>query len=447
MHENKDLYESIPVGRALIRLMVPTVISQIITVIYNMADTFFIGRLNNKDLVAAATLSLPLFMFLTALANLFGIGGSAVISRCLGRGDNGRAMRASAFSVWAAAAAAVVYGAVLYVIGPRLLPLLGTDADTYAPTRSYLLWVITIGGIPTVLNAVFAHLVRSEGYSGRASFGMGLGGVLNILLDPLFIYTFDLGIAGAAIATAVSNLAGCIYFVIFLHSIRQKSVIRPLPRYFTFSDHIASETLVSGLPGAIMTVMGTLSNAVLNHLAAGYTNYAVAGLGIAKKVDSLAYAISLGMTQGTISLIAYNYASGNKARMHESIRKALLATMAIALIILITLELGAGVITRAFIDDSGTVSYGRMFLRINAVAAPTTAANYMIVTVFQAAREKKKSLFLSLLRKGSLDIPLMIGLNALIGVKGILWATPIADFTALVISLALFLPFYKKLDE
>lgn len=148
-----------------------------------------------------------------------------------------------------------------------------------------------------------------------------------------------------------------------------------------------------------------------------------------------------------ISLIAYNYASGNKARMHESIRKALLATMAIALIILITLELGAGIITRAFIDDSGTVSYGRMFLRINAVAAPTTAANYMIVTVFQAAREKKKSLFLSLLRKGSLDIPLMIGLNALIGVKGILWATPIADFTALVISLALFLPFYKKLDE
>lgn len=443
--DNRELYETMPVRKALLKLIVPTVISQIITVIYNMADTFFIGQLNDPNQVAAVTLTLPLFMFLTALSNLFGVGGSAVISRCLGAGNRERAKHCSAFCVWSAAACALCYGILLYSLRSAFLPVLGADEETYDFTCRYIFWIITIGAVPTVLNATLANLVRSEGYSRQASFGVAMGGVLNIALDPLFIFAFKMDVAGAAIATMLSNLAATVYFILFLHKIREQTSITPVPSMFRLNDKIPSEVLLSGLPSFIMTVMGTISNATLNYLASTYANTAVAGLGIAKKIDSLAFMIAQGMTQGAISLIAYNYASGNRERMKDAIRSALTITLGVAVVILLTLFFGAGVITARFIDDAETVQYGVWFLHINCLSAPTTALNYMIITIFQATKEKGKPLFLSFLRKGTLDIPLMLGLNAMIGVSGILWATPIADAIALVIGLFLFIPHFKKI--
>lgn len=434
-----------PVRKALLKLIIPTVISQIITVIYNMADTFFIGQLNDPNQVAAVTLTLPLFMFLTALSNLFGVGGSAVISRCLGSGNKERAKHCAAFCFWGAAALALCYGILLYSVRGIFLPFLGTDADTYDYTCRYIFWIITIGAVPTVLNATLANLIRSEGYSKQASFGVAMGGVLNIGLDPLFIFAFKMDVAGAAIATMLSNLAATVYFLLFLRKIRAQTAITPAPGLFRMNDKILSEVFLSGLPSFIMTVMGTISNATLNYLASTYANTAVAGLGIAKKIDSLAFMIAQGMTQGAISLIAYNYASGNRQRMNAAIKNALGITLGVALVILVTLFFGAKVITARFIDDAETVRYGERFLRINCLSAPTTALNYMIITVFQATKEKTKPLILSFLRKGTLDIPIMLGMNAMVGVTGILWATPIADTIALVIGLFMFVPYYKKI--
>lgn len=445
--DNTELYERMPVRQALLRLIVPTVISQVITVIYNMADTFFIGRLDDPNQVAAVTLSLPLFMFLTALANLFGIGGSAVIARCLGAGKKERARSCAALCLWGAALCALLYGLLLYLVRPVFLPVLGTNEGTYGFTCRYLFWIITVGAVPTVLSQTLANLIRSEGCSRQASFGVAMGGILNIALDPLFIFVFRLQLAGAAIATMLSNLAAAIYFFVFLYRHRSTSAITPDPRLISPRGHILPEVLLSGLPSCIMIMMGTLSNAVLNHLAASYANTAVAGLGIAKKIDSLAFAIAQGMTQGAISLIAYNYASGNRKRMNEAVLSALTLTLCVSVAILLVLFFGAGPITARFISDAETVSYGERFLRINCLAAPTTALNFMIITVFQATKQKLRPLILSFLRKGSLDIPLMLGLNALYGIGGILWATPIADLIALLVGLALFIPYYRRLKK
>ena len=443
--DHKELYETMPVRKALLKLIIPTVISQVITVIYNMADTFFIGQLNDPNQVAAVTLTLPLFMFLTALSNLFGVGGSAVIARCLGAGNRERAKHTAAFCVWGAAVLALCYGILLYSLRAAFLPVLGADEGTYDFTCRYIFWIITVGAVPTVLNATLANLIRSEGYSRQASFGVALGGVLNIALDPLFIFALKLDVAGAAIATMLSNLIATVYFLLFLRKLGEQTAITPAPSMFRMNDKIPGEVCISGLPSFIMTLMGTISNATLNYLASTYANTAVAGLGIAKKIDSLAFMIAQGMTQGAISLIAYNYASGNRARMNAAIKNALAITLGVACVILVTLFFGAKVITAQFIDDLETVRYGERFLRINCLSAPTTALNYMIITVFQATKEKTKPLILSFLRKGTLDIPLMLGLNALIGVSGILWATPIADAIALVIGLFLFIPYFKKI--
>lgn len=447
MRDNDYLFCEMPVRCAVLSLAIPTVISQIITVIYNMADTFFIGQLNDPNQVAAATVAMPAFAALTALSNLFGIGGASKIARCLGRNDNETAKRTAAFSIWTAIAVALFYGIVIFLVRPFILPVLGTNAGTYDFCSSYVFWTITIGAVPTVLNAGLAHMIRTEGYAKQAGFGVAFGGILNIALDPLFIFVFRMEITGAAIATMLSNTAAMIYFFLFLYKIRKKTVITPNPKYYSIVNSIPSDVIIGGLPSFIMMMLGCLSNSVLNRLITSYSNEAMAGMGIAKKIDMIAFSVAQGMTQGVLPLVAYNYASGNHKRMNNSIRITLVYTLIMASIATLTLFLFAAPITRCFINNDETVSYGKTFLKIICFTCPSTAVNFMIITVFQATKQKIQPLILSLLRKGSLDIPLMVALNCFIGINGIAWATPIADWFALIVSLALFVPYISKIKN
>lgn len=220
------LFEEAPVGRAVLSLMIPTVISQLITVIYNMADTFFIGQIGDPNQVAAVSLCMPMFVFLTGLANLFGIGGSSLMSRSLGTNDHQKAKRTAAFSIWTAIVVSLLYGMVLFGTRSIILPMVGADAQTYEFCCQYIFWTITIGAVPTVLNQELAHLVRAEGHSAQASFGLALGGVLNIILDPILILLAGLETAGAAIATMVSNVLATLYFISLLVKRRNTTDIR-----------------------------------------------------------------------------------------------------------------------------------------------------------------------------------------------------------------------------
>ena len=221
--ENNELFASMPVAQAILMLAVPTVVSQIITIIYNMADTFFIGQLGDPKQVAAATLAMPLFMFMTALSNLFGVGGASLISRFLGAKERDQARRCSAFCIWSAAAVSFLYGVLVLAGRPVLMPLLGANEETFQMASSYLFWTIGLGAFPTVLNPALAHLIRAEGYSRQASFGVAFGGILNMVLDPLFIYGFHLQITGAAIATLISNTTALLYFVGFIWKIHRRA--------------------------------------------------------------------------------------------------------------------------------------------------------------------------------------------------------------------------------
>ena len=428
-------------------LAVPTVISQLITVVYNMADTFFIGQLNDPLQVAAATNAMHCFMFLTAFANLLGLGGSSLISRCLGSNEQDKARRTAAFCIWTGIAVAFLYGVAVLLLEPVLFPVLGAKAETWEYLRQYVFWTIGIGAVPTVMNAEFAHLIRSEGYSKQAGFGVALGGVLNIVLDPLFIFVFRLNIAGAAIATMLSNVIAMLYFICFLLHIRKKSVITLNPKMYSVRNKIPSEVVTVGLPGFIMTMMSTISNAALNLMVAGYSNTAIAGMGIAKKIDLLAYAIAQGMTQGTLPLIGYNYSSGNIKRMKDAVKAAFAYSLIVAVCGTILLYFFAVPIAGSFIPDAETVEFGQHFLKIICLACPTTAVNFMCITVFQAIGKKAQPLILSLLRKGSLDIAFMLLLNNSMGISGIAWATPFADWIAFAVSAVLIVPCLKKLAK
>ena len=445
--KKEKIFRDAPVGKAVFTLVIPTVLSQIITVVYNIADTFFIGQQNDPDQVAAATVIMPVFIFLTAFANLFGIGGASAISRCLGAGDRKRAAGSAAFCVRSAAVLALVYGMLLFLLKAPLLPLLGANEASYDYCCEYMLWTVGIGAVPTVMNVCLSHLVRSEGYSGQAGFGVALGGILNILLDPVFIILLHLGVGGAAIATMLSNTAAALYFVIFLHRIRENTVISFDLRRPVFSAAIAADVLRGGLPSFIMTLMSTVSNMALNHLVASSSNEAVAGMGIAKKIDSVAYSIAFGMAQGVLPLIGFNYAAGNRERTKKCIGVSFFSSIAISVVGMIMLFFLAPHVVSGFIGDESTVAYGQRFLRIICLACPTTAANFMIITVFQATGAGVRPLILSLLRKGSLDVPLMFLLYGISGSEGIAWATPAADLLAMITALCMFIPYMKSIEK
>lgn len=444
---NKELFETAPVKQAVVSLVVPTIISQLITVVYNMADTFFIGQIGDPNQVAAASLCMPMFLLLTGCANLFGIGGSSLISRCLGRDEPDKARNVAAFSIWTASAVAFVYGILIYIARPVVLPLVGANDATFGYCSQYLFWTVTVGGIPTVLNALLAHLVRSEGHSRQASIGMAMGGILNIILDPLFIQVLGLQVAGAAIATMLSNLMATLYFVMLIRSKDGASVISLNPRHYSVKMGIPKEVLLVGLPSCMMNFMGVFSNITMNRLMASYCNEAVAGIGIAKKIDMLAFAIATGMSQGVLPLIGYNYSAKNYSRMMESIKTTFKYSLAIATAGTVFLITCAGPLVKAFINDPLTVQYGQLFQRIICITTPCVSVTMIIITMFQSTGKKLQPLLLSLLRKGGLDIPVMIIMNSLVGVNGIAWATPVADTGAMLCAILRFIPFWKHLKS
>lgn len=447
MDKKQYLYEKAPVGKAVISLAVPTVISQLITVLYNMADTFFIGQLNEPAQVAAASLCMPPFILLTGIANLFGIGGSSLISRCLGKGETEKAKRTAVFCIWSAAVIACLYGLLFLVLKPVVLPVLGARETTFAYCYNYLFWTVTVGAVPTVMNACLAHLIRAEGMSKQAGFGVAMGGVLNIFLDPLFIFGFHMGITGAAIATALSNFAALAYFVVIIYRRRNESVISANPKLYTWKQRIPREVCMVGLPSFIMNLMGIASNTILNNLMASYSDAAIAGMGIAKKIDMLTFAVSIGMTQGVLSLIGYNYAAKNRERMVLAIKTSFAYTIVVAVAATAFLFFCAAPVSRFFINDAETITYGQHFLKVLCLICPFQAVTMLMITVFQAMGKKTQPLILSCMRKGSCDVPFMFLMDHMGGAMGVAWATPIAELLACVVSMIVFVPTYKQLQK
>ncbi len=295
------------------------------------------------------------------------------------------------------------------------------------------------------MNSCLAHLIRAEGRSRQAGFGVALGGLLNIALDPVFIFVFKLEIAGAAMATALSNLIAFVYFIAVIARHRGNTVITASPACFTFGFGIPREVCTVGIASAMMNLLGITSNTVLNNLMSSYSDAALAGMGIAKKIDMLTFAMSIGMTQGVISLIGYNYSSKNHARMISAVKTVFINAMVVAAATTLFLYFCAAPVSRFFIEDAATVNYGHRFLRILCIICPMQATSMTVITVFQGIGQKTRPLILSLLRKGLIDIPVMFLLDRLVGVNGIAWATPIAELAACLAGLLIFIPTYRRL--
>ncbi len=445
----KKIYADMPVPKAVATMIIPTIISQIITVIYNLADTWYVGLTNDAAAVAAISLCLPVYNIMTAIANLFGIGGSSVITRAVGEGRSHRARRAFVLSVRGALIATAGYCLLLGLVARPFLLAIGGEADSIDYAVWYTIITMVIGGIPTVLSAVFAHLIRSTGQSKVASFGITIGAILNMGLDPLFMFVLlpaGNEVVGAAIATAISNAVAMIFFILYLIRHKEVSIFR-----FTLENRknlrvTAFDIMKSGIPSFFLLAAGQISNLVLNGMIGDMgASAAVAGVGVVRKIDSLAYAVNQGITQGMLPIVAYCYSSHRVKRMKSVVGFSAMLTVAFSLLCSICSYLFAPQLIAFFIKDADTIFYGTKFLRVLCIAVAIYPLLFVIIAVFQAIGEGLKPFLLSLIHKGSFDIVLFFVIRKAFGLEYILWATPIMAIIALLVGIIFILRTFKRM--
>lgn len=447
--KNKELFETMPVARAVRTMAVPTIIGQLIVLIYSMADTYFVGRTNNPDMVAAASLILPVFNITLSIASIAGVGGGALISRLLGEQREEEAEKVSNFSIWFSGALAVLFALLVLAFMKPLLGLLGADDYTYDFARKYALCVIVAGGLPTIMSNVLSNLVRSVGESGKAGFGVTLGGVINIALDPLFMFVImpkGQEIVGAGIATVLSNCISCLYFVIIIKGLGKQSVIKVMaPNRMPERKSIVKIFSV-GIPSSVATLLFDIDYIVIDKLMSGYNNVALAAVGIVLKAERLPLNVGIGICQGMVPLVAYNYASKNYKRMHQISRFSLLCGIVCAVLSITLYEIFAPYIMRFFIDDVATVEIGTKFLRIRCLATLFMFMSFYHVHLFNGYGRGGEALFLGVMRWAAFNIPMLFIMNAVVGMYGIVWSQLLADILTVTLSLIVHHRYVKKLN-
>ena len=448
--DKRELFETMPVGKALLTMAVPTIVSQLITMIYNLADTFFIGMSNDPYKVAAASVVGVLFFMLNALANLFGVGGGSLLSRLLGEKRDEEAKRVGVFSFYGSLALAAAYSLVCFLFTEPLARLLGASDNTVGYASSYLFWVVVVGGIPSTVSLTMSHLLRSAGYSKESGAGLAIGGISNIILDPLFMFVLlpaGNEVTGAAMATLFSNTITVVYFLYVYGKLQGKTVLSLSPKYIRLEKSLIKQVFAIGLPSALTSLLANVTNIARNNLTSGYGDIEMAAYGIVVKADMLPVNIGMGLCQGMMPLVAYNYAAKNYTRMNSFTKAAQISGMITACFFIAVFQIFAPQIIWIFIRDEATIAYGTNFLRIACLATPFIISNFQKYYCLQAMGKGKESLILGVCRQGLIALPTLFVLNHFIGLYGVVLAQPISDACTFILSTFIYRQVYRKLQQ
>ena len=444
-----ELFESMPIPKAVVTLSVPSVISSLVMVIYSLADTFFVGMMNDPVQNAAVTLAAPLLLAFNAVNNLFGIGSSSMMSRALGRKDYDTVYRSSAFGFYASLICSLLFSLLYGVLQSPILVMLGANAETMQATADYLFWTVLLGSAPSILNVVLAYLVRAEGSSLHASIGTMCGCLLNIVLDPIFIlpWGLNLGAAGAGCATCLSNTVACLYFFVLLFVKRGKTYVCIKPSMFRPSKQIVKGVCGVGIPASIQNLLNVTGMTILNNFTSAYGSDPVAAMGIAQRVNIVPFQIAMGFSQGIMPLISYNYTSGNIKRMKKTFMFTAKISLGFILAVMLTFVFAAEPIISMFMKNESIVAYGAAFQRGFCFALPFLCIDFLALGVFQSCGMGMKSFIFAVVRKIVLEIPALCVLNWLFPLYGLAYAQFVAELILGTIAVVVLVRMFRRLER
>jgi len=430
-----EVFDSMPVSKAVFKNTIPAMASMLMVLVYNLADTFFIGQTHNALMVAAVSLATPVFLLFMAVGTIFGIGGTSVISRAMGQGRKGFAKQVSAFCMWSCVIVGTSMSVLLWIFMDKILVLVGASSETWTMAKTYLEIVILSGPFVLIGNC-YSNILRAEGQSIKAMMGMLVGNLLNVVLDPLMILGFGWNIAGAATATVIGNIVGAAYYIIYF--IRGTSMLSISPKDFTLKGGVCKNVLSIGIPASLGSILMSVSSIVLNSCMAHYGDMAVAGIGVAVKITMMTGMVCIGIGQGVQPLLGYCVGAENWRRYRRIMRFSLIFALVLSIIMTVICYIFTDDIIRAFVTNENAVDYGISFARILLSTSALFGVFYVLINALQAMGAATQSLIINLSRQGLIYIPALCIFGAVFGAAGLVWAQPVADTLSILLAALLY---------
>lgn len=436
-NETTELFRDAPVPKAVINNVVPSIISMIMVLIYNLADTFFIGQTKNAYMVAAISVATPAFLLFMAIGMLFGIGGTSLISRSLGEGKTEKAKNASSFCFWTGLVIGIAAMIVIFIFAEPVSRAIGASNDTIGYASQYLRIVST--SIPfLIVSNSFSNIIRAEGKANVAMAGMLIGNLINIVLDPVMILGLGWNVAGAAVATVLGNIFAAIFYI--WHLLSKHATLSIHPKYYQAKCGVATGILAIGIPASLNSILMSVSNIIVNNIMTRYGDMAVAGLGVAMKVNMIVVMLLIGLGTGIQPVLGYCFGAGNRKRYMEVLKFSLVLAFLLSCVMTVICYCGADPLVHAFLEDKDAFAYGMSFARIYIYSGPVMGLLFVLINAIQSTGAALPALILSISRQGIIYLPVLFLLRYIFdSAKMLAAAQPIADYLATALAIALFL--------
>ena len=440
--KNEFMMREAPMRKVFLQMCLPSVIIMIVMVIYNMADIYFVGQTGDAAQVAAISLAGPVFSILSAIGTLVGAGGGTAVAIALGKGEKSHIRAITSFCFYATLLVSVIFMIVMQFFYQPIVAVLGADAYTVEYTATYVR-ILAFSSPFVLCSSVFANVIRADGSVKQAMIANLLGTVVHIIMDPILISMLNMGVAGAALATAAGNVVSCCYLLVYIA--RKQS-------YISFSIHdlrLKADTtfrvLLLGLPMSISVMLMSISSVFSNNLLASYGTQAVAANGVMGKIGMLISMIVMGICMGVQPAISYNYGAGNLRRMREIVKKTLWFSIGVGAILTLACSFFREQFIAAFIDQADVVALGQKMVVATLIIAPIYGI-YQTCTVFlQGTGKVSYAIALSVLRQGLLYVPILYLSNRLYGLDGLIFAASITEVVAILIAIVLSTQWNKQI--
>lgn len=442
--DSTELFRNTPVPQAVMKNALPAMAAMLMVLIYNLADTFFIGQTHDDLQVAAVSLATPVFLIFMAVGTVFGMGGTSVISRAMGQGRQDYAKKVCSFCMWGCVTVGVVMSGFFLLFMDQILAWVGATPDTWDYAKSYLT-IVSLCGPFVLIGNCYSNVIRAEGQSGKAMMGQLLGNLLNVVLDPIFILVCGWDIAGAAIATVIGNVVGAGYYILYF--LRGKSTLSIHPRDCALGGGVCSGVLAIGIPASLGSLLMSVSQIIVNALMTGYGDMALAGIGVAMKVTMMTGMVCIGFGQGIQPLLGYCVGANLWERFKKVMNFSLVFALAFSAVMTGVCYLFTDQIVSAFLTDAAAFDYAVQFARILLTTSFLFGVFYVLSNSLQAMGAAKAALIVNLSRQGIVYIPALFLLNAALGAAGLAWAQPVADLLSTALVAVLYLYTRRKAER
>jgi putative MATE family efflux protein len=427
---------------AIIRLALPMMLAMIAQMVYNMTDTFFIGQTGDPNMVAGISLAMPLFMVSQGVGNIFGVGASSYISRLLGARKGKEAKQTCSVAFWTTFGVGLVITGALFLFRKPFLRVSGTSEVTFPYADAYFSIINAFMAV-SLLNIALSGQMRSEGATAKATKGMLIGIILNVILDPIFILVFDWGVAGAAWATIIGMAASTVYCC--LHFVSGRSVLSIHPRDFKPSARLYAEILKIGIPAALANIAMTVCMIFRNRISASYGDFVIAGSGINQRVGSISFMLIMALAMGYQPFAGYNYGAKNIERLKAGFRITILYSTVLSLFFTITFAFFGRSIITLFIRDGDTIDAGTRLLYATLWSLPFVGIQMTMMVTFQALGKSLLATIVTLGRDFLFYLPLLFIFDSFWQFNGFMYCQPVADGLTTCVALLLSVRLFKQL--